>query len=398
LEQFQVLITFCVWSLAVTIREVKACFWLVEKLLYIPPEGTLVPEVQWKKKLAIARIALLKSQTARYAGTRMERYYVAGTDIVDGDDEKGFSSSGEYTPVERKTSLYSRLTGLACCSNSLKLFEKLDPPKRVWKPNEFLETPSIMTKYNWVMQRMWCGGADRQQKVIIANGPHALTPTQVNYTVLCTVLSSVLVTLLVIGFLVWMEQGAGVYVIVGVAAVICIIYPLSKSSYELHQMYDSVNQRELQGYSRRDVNAPATGTTLFQVWETVRTTQPKEWYCYARAILEIFFLFLWPFIALLVLRNYPVAWVFLVIGLFSFIWRYFDASAVLSEYGTMSKVKDDELDHSKKYFFSTISQDVINNKGEYPFDFYVSRTSWHSKQPVFLSLYLQAEACGHICS
>eukprot|EP00804_Cyclotella_cryptica_P008105 CCRYP_004599-RA/>CCRYP_004599-RA protein AED:0.04 eAED:0.04 QI:305/1/1/1/1/1/9/380/1018 len=357
-----VIVTFCVWSLAVTIREVKACFWLVEKLFYKPPEGNLLPEVKWRKMMAIARISLLKSQTARYAGTRKERYYVAGTDTVDGDDEKGFSSSGEYTPVERKTSLYSRLTALECCTR-INLFDKLDPPKRVWKPNELLETPSIMTKNNWVMQRMWCGGADRQQKVIIANGPHALTPIQVKYSVLCTVLSSVLVTLLVIGFLVWMEQGAGVYVIVGVAAVICIIYPLSKSSYELQQMYDSVNQRELQGYSRRDVNTPATGTTLFQVWETVRTTQPKEWYCYARAILEIFFLFLWPFIALLVLRNYPVAWVFLIIGFFSFMWRYFDASAVLSEYGTMSKIKEDELNHSKKYFFSTISQDVINNKG-----------------------------------
>ena len=265
----QVLVTFCVWSLAVTIREVKACFWLVEKLYYQPSDGD--EEDKWKKILALAKIAFIKSQMARYSGTRKERYHVAGTDTVssDGNEEIGFCSSDEYEPVETRTSLYSRLTSLSICSSRLKLFDKLDPPKRVWRANELLETPSIMTKNNWVMQRMWCGGADRQQKVVVANGPYALTPDQIKYSGLCTVLSSTLMTLLLIGFLVWMEMGAGSYLIIGVLAVICIIYPLGKQSYELHKMYESVNQNEQSGYSRRSVTQVA-GAALFQVWETVR--------------------------------------------------------------------------------------------------------------------------------
>jgi hypothetical protein len=76
-------------------------------------------------------------------------------------------------------------------------------------------------------------------------------------------------------------------------------------------------------------------------------------------------LFLWPLITMLVLQNWPVALVFFVMGSFSLVWRYFDSTAMLAEYGTLSKVKDKKLSHSKKYFFSTIGQDVINNKGEF---------------------------------
>ena len=157
--------------------------------------------------LSVAKIAFMKSQTNRYSGTRKERYHVAGTDAVwddDGENDKGFCTSKDYLPVETKTTLYSRLIGLRCFS---PFFEELDPPKRVWRSKELLETPSIVTKNNWVLQRTWCGGSDRVQKVVLANGPYALTPGQIKLSGFCTVLSSTLMTLLLIGFLVWMEQG-----------------------------------------------------------------------------------------------------------------------------------------------------------------------------------------------
>ena len=74
-------------------------------------------------------------------------------------------------------------------------------------------------------------------------------------------------------------------------------------------------------------------------------------------------LFIWPLITMLVLQNWPVAIVFFIMGSFSLVWRYFDSTAMLTEYGTLSRIKDKKLDHSKKYFFSTIGQDVINNQG-----------------------------------
>ena len=75
-----------------------------------------------------------------------------------------------------------------------------------------------------------------------------------------------------------------------------------------------------------------------------------------------------------VLHNWPVALVFLIMSVFSFIWRYFDSTSVLSEFGTLSNVKDNDMDHSKKYVFSTIGKDVINNQGRCLFDYIVMLT------------------------
>ena len=72
---------------------------------------------------------------------------------------------------------------------------------------------------------------------------------------------------------------------------------------------------------------------------------------------------------MLVLHNWPVAVVFFIMSIFSFAWRYFDSTSVLSEYGTLSKVKDRDMDHSKKYVFSTIGKDVINNQGQWLFEY-----------------------------
>lgn len=71
------------------------------------------------------------------------------------------------------------------------------------------------------------------------------------------------------------SSGIGAYLIIGILAVLCIIYPLAKQSYELHKMYESVSVNEQTGYSRRSVTQP-NGTTLFQVWETVRSVNKSS--------------------------------------------------------------------------------------------------------------------------
>ena len=70
----------------------------------------------------------------------------------------------------------------------------------------------------------------------------------------------------------------------------------------MHRMYEGVNSEDA------DVDEE-DGANLFhfQVWETVRITQPNPWYCYTRVAIEVVFFFLWPFINMLVKRNYPVA-------------------------------------------------------------------------------------------
>ena len=102
---------------------------------------------------------------------------------------------------------------------------------------------------------------------------------------------------------------------------------------------------------------------LFQVWETERITEPKEWYVYARVVFEVAFLFVWPFISMMVKHNYPVAVVFLFLGSFTFIWRYFDTSTVLSELGSISDVVGDTISHQEKYRLNEVISRVVSERG-----------------------------------
>mmetsp|Transcript_3319 Transcript_3319/g.5141 ORF Transcript_3319/g.5141 Transcript_3319/m.5141 type:complete len:116 (+) Transcript_3319:679-1026(+) len=75
----------------------------------------------------------------------------------------------------------------------------------------------------------------------------------------------------------------------------CCIVPPFRNGVEMHSEDADVDEED--------------GANLFQVWETVRITQPKPWYCYGRDTIEDVFFFLWPFINMLTKKNYPLKFV-----------------------------------------------------------------------------------------
>lgn len=205
-----VCVTFCLWGLAVTYKQLKVCFWLVERHFYKDDEymeddlfaknsqGKVESQdsrmmKQLKQVMKIANRALILTQTARYSGTKKQRFNItAGSDI----------SLSRRTPQETRIGLYSRLTALSFCSKRLHMFKTLDPPKRIYSPDEVREIQPFITRSNWSMQKMWCSGDSRLTNVVVARGPSALTTDQIKYSVLCTVTSTVVLCLLLIGAMV----------------------------------------------------------------------------------------------------------------------------------------------------------------------------------------------------
>lgn len=329
-----VLLLFVVWALAVTVKQVSFCFWLVEKhFMGGGGDGTVADQILdemeasdegaetadstqdqnagaytegqdalvWKKLKRLARIAkraMLLTQTARYAGMTKERFEVSGGDA----SSSRLSHFG--LPTESSTAIYSQLTTLSVFS---KLFKKLDAPKRVYRFEEIKGTVPFITKWNFSMEKMWCAGDIRQRNVIVASGPSALTPNQIKLSALCTTTASVAVTLFVLGGLVWMNLGSFVYILAMVFAILCCIWPMFRKSFESVRMYQGINFSldldEGEGGSSFDDSEDAN---LLQVWMTRRITEPKEWYCYARILFEVAFLFFWPFVSMLVTHNYPI--------------------------------------------------------------------------------------------
>ena len=66
---------------------------------------------------------------------------------------------------------------------------------------------------------------------------------------------------------------------------------------------------------------------------------------------------------MLVKHNYPVAWTFLLLGSFTFLWRYFDTSVVLSEVGSMTSVVEDSISHQEQYRLNEVISRVLSDKG-----------------------------------
>lgn len=166
-----VAILFTCWGVAVTYKQVVACFWLVEKY-YVndttdnDDEDTTAlsgsdtkeegQDMRMRKKFnklkKIAQQAVLLTQTARYSGSRKERYQYHTTE----GRVSGLLAS--LVPIETNMSLYSRLTALSFCSC---LFETLDRPKRVYSSNEVREIVPFLTRNNFSMQKVWCSGNRR---------------------------------------------------------------------------------------------------------------------------------------------------------------------------------------------------------------------------------------------
>ncbi|KAL7471321.1 hypothetical protein ACHAXS_011620 [Conticribra weissflogii] len=329
----------------------------------------------FRRYLEIADRAILLTQTARYSGTRHERYRVSGADAVDDFDGGGFALSPDYAPLETRTSLYSRFTALSCL-RFIGAFEELDPPKRIYEWEEIREILPFLTRFNYSMQKMWGRGIDRRRRtVVVARGPSGLTATQIRFAGVCSIAGTVLTTLCFIGGLVWMATGPGSYVVVALVSLVCCVVPLVRSNREMYAMYRTLNEgddekEEQAGQGNGKHDDYRGDANVFHVWETVRITRPKAWYCYTRVAIEIVFFFLWPFIAMLAKKNYPVAFIFVMLSSFTFLWRYFDASAVLSELGSLSKVTSGEdglekieEDHQLKHRLSEIVGRVVNSRG-----------------------------------
>eukprot|EP00985_Skeletonema_marinoi_P011278 scaffold5347_cov90-Skeletonema_marinoi.AAC.2 len=348
-----ILITFAGWALAVTYKQMKACFLLVDKCFPLEEEE---PN-NFKRFMKIANRALLITQTKRYSGTKRQRYLVAGDDLT-----KTYTES-QLTPVETRTGCFSRLVSLKCCSK-INTFESVDPPKKLLESDEIMGYQPVMTKTNWSMQKYWCAGSSHQSALLVTGGSSALSSEQMKFSVLCTVTSVILASLLFIGVLVWMEMGLVIYLLVAVIALLCCVFPMFRNSREMLKLYD-----ELKENNDDEEDNERGGKTMMNVWERVIISEPKPWLCYAFVAFEVVFFFIWPFISMLVLKNYPIAGVFFVLGFFDFLWRYFDASSVLAKYGTISDAAElfneeyDGVTHARRYRFSQIVGGIIRNKG-----------------------------------
>lgn len=366
-------ITFTIWGCAVTYKQALACFWLVEHHYLNNQNNNEVDgdestvdtsNVQQQRNttckqdeeahlmsselrylLKIAHKSIIFTQTARYSGTQDERY---NYHTKDGKDLAS-SRLNAQVPLDISRGIYSRITSLLLRT---KLFEAIEPT-RCYTSDEVRDIVPFLTKNNWSMQKMWCS-ADNRHQVVVASGPSALTRDQVKMSALCTLTSSIVVILLILGVLVWLGMGVAIYIVVALLGLLCCAVPIIKNGLDTVKMYESIVE------ASDNSNEEDDGANLLSIWETYRITQPTTWYVYVRIFIEVVFLFLWPLVSLLEKKNYPIAILFILLSTFTFIWRYFSALDVLSTLGSITDVRDKTVTHQQQYRLSENISRVID--------------------------------------
>jgi len=368
-------VLFCVFFLAVVWREIDACFTLLrihynEEPTNSTGTGTSTTTI-WQE---MGRLILL-SHTHTYSGHVKEQYLVAGDDFT---PDGGFTSSPEYEPEWIRKGWYTRLTELSCFQC---MYETLDEPKRLYEMDEVRDVMPFVTKHNWSLEGMFCSSAS-DRKIVSARGPSAVTRRQITSSIVCNIVGTILVFLILIGFIVWIQAGGWLFLLVAsLLFVVCCMYPMLRSNRAQFNMYAFINddtidhanvtaakEEQEEKEKEQDEEAlaeqeetnndkgkqdddnddelpkkkkslqPGADVTMFRVWETVRITKPKTWVCVTLVVLEITFFFLWPLITLYVNDNPRVGVIFLIVGFFSFLRRFWNVSTILSELGSMDTI------------------------------------------------------------
>lgn len=370
-------LAFSVFGVAVIWRELSSCYKLVATRY---GGGGHDNESRWGRFSRLSACAVLHSQIFRYSGLREERYLVSGEDEQPLD---GYSQSPDFDPAEVRNSLYSRMTQLGCCGYA---FVRLENPRRLYRTAEVRDILPFVTSHSWSLESMCCRNRNARM-IAAAKGPSALRDSQMKSSVACNVVGSILVLLLVVGALVWMDVGAAVYAVVAIFCVLCCVYPMARSSWAMYSMHREINL-DGEGFDGSGKAGAGDGfgdeedpiaepssmaknkekkerTTMFQVWETVKVTEPKAWYCWTRLVLEVAFLFFWPLGSIFASGNNRVGGVFIAVGILSFLRIYFDASAVLCEIGSMDDAEigdDDDVDARPWWNKSILGRDVSKDE------------------------------------
>lgn len=167
---------------------------------------------------------------------------------------------------------------------------------------------------------MFCRQRDARTLYAV-KGEDALDRYMFISTLACTVIGVVLAIVLVVGFLMFLGQGAVVIILAVAVILCCIVLPIVMSTTRL---FLSMPNRE-NAEAKDENDDEEDDQAIYQVWLVFTISKPKEWYCWFRFILDVCALFLCPMITICVSQLPKNGCLFLVLGIFSGLRVYFDA-------------------------------------------------------------------------
>uniref|UniRef100_A0A7S4VR19 Fungal lipase-type domain-containing protein n=1 Tax=Ditylum brightwellii TaxID=49249 RepID=A0A7S4VR19_9STRA len=370
-----ILVFAAFYAVCVVYYEVRACFMLAREL-DVKYECQEYGDGAGVK--GILKRAILLRQVHRWSGSKVVSYIARGNDAPGKSTRnvvKNTEKDKHATAVNYDLKAY---VGLALAKAACQSFVKVNnPPVRLHSIDEARGVLPVNTSLGWGLEKIYCRNRD-QRRIDVVKGPGSISKSMAYSNFVCAIFGRILIVFAIISFLVWMDFGMGIVLVVSLIIVIkcslelrreyavfvsykslsenrkfedvitslrakaivannkgfhkSLINPLQKE--ELEELFDEILDEENTSGCNYDETCDEN-EGFYNVKETFRVTRPTAKMCWFFFVTEIMFFFFVPLITFLSSGFVTFGWIFILIGAFSGMRRYLSASVLLEELGTL---------------------------------------------------------------
>ncbi len=339
--------------------------------IYFEIKGTLSflskrPDMLGKDVWQRVKTCILIKQTAIYSGYITEKYLACSEAIAGGVDQPIEEESILGWSRQQRTGPWSRITKWSILSTespskwALHLFTPVNPPEPLHTIEDVQEHRPYVTKHTWSLERLFCRPRNSRY-IVIVGGPGALTKGQMRSSLVCSLLGTLVFFLLLLSMLVWFQFSALFVFIVMVlctVASIPLLKDLRRLIYVSKKVFLARNERKesaqaaeksspshaIEAFisktsSRRDSEiSEESNEGVFLVSQQARVTKATERLCWITFSVEILLFFIYPLVALLLVKNFQLAILFFVVAGVSGMRHYINLIAVVEGIGQLNLI------------------------------------------------------------
>lgn len=341
-------ILFVIFAVNVCLYEMQACRIVMNNLINLdvqqPSSHATSSFVQFIKQCILFR------QTYAYSGYKYIQYLATG--VVD-NSQKYYTNNHRNQikeTIKERISLYAKLTTLQqayCNSGPFTLFEQRYD--RIYSMEDALDIKLYITAYTWSLERMFCRQNESSKYITILKGPGALTRSQMNSSIICSVIGVVLLLLIAVSLTIFMQVGwIGIISILFVG--LLVTSPISSSTYatyralRLLKFVRTTNKKNTDrselftAASLTDDNVESETEGFYHVNETYRISKPAPWLCWILFVMESSLFYFLPLLGLLLRHAYTLAGIFFIVAGLAGMRYYINVAIILEEVGRLDLI------------------------------------------------------------
>ena len=364
--------------------------------------------------LDVLKVAVLLRQMHTYSGYTRTSYFAKG---ILNEGKEGLRGHNMEEMHTKRTSIYSKMIKLGFLQK-IGLFVKLDAPQQTFKVEDVQDYHFFLTKTSWTLEKAFCR-PDESRFVAVIRGPDSLTKGQLRSSVACSSVGTIFILLIISAAFTWLGFGPLVQLGYWVITTFFFIIPRLIPTWRMLRLYRGIlgemklvkqldeirrrtksllnhgraeskaidlvpervghdeaqdscrsklpikQEKEAQVSNSEDLQSggktsDSENEAIFVIWESWRVVKPTDLWCWMTFVIEFFFLFLWPTIALFIVDNLAIALVFVGCVVFTYLRHELNPAVVIKEIGSFDGIqgKGSRL-HKEEY--QTILNDIVSN-------------------------------------